>query len=764
MYSSSIAAAAAILLARKSLHQCMAYLLTAFIAAVDSAKRVRSRPVMSAISGATTGLPAFDNAALRKLRVAAEFHGPPRQVAGAHFVRTRPLPLVEPRLVARSDSVLELLQLGHLADADLELFLSGNELMPGSDPAAHCCERARAAGLLAPPAQLRTRPFDRARSCSCARARTHAPHPHASRADFARANAHADCGHQFGAFAGQLGDGAAMYLGEVAGARGRWELQLKGAGPTPFSRTSDGRKVLRSSIREFLGSEAMHGLGIATTRAASCVTSSSRVDRDIRYDGNARPEPCAVVARVARTFVRLGSFEVCRPRDSQTGRAGPSAQGGGEGSGEGGGGVAPLVGELIDYVADAHWLPGVAEAGASGSAARARALLDAVVERTAALAAHWQSVGFTHGVLNTDNLSIVGDTLDYGPYGFMQHFSRLFTPNGSDNAGRYSYGNQPDAVAWDMRSFAQTLALADALPAADAAEAAARFQRLYQAEALARFRRKLALTADGPRAAGGVDSPTAAAVAAVAADADAAAAAAAADDSLVLALFEALEASGADMSGAFLALGHLPRAVHAALAAGATPLSTPAVAAEMERALDRLARVCTTRVRAAALARPSLPERALEQLVAIRASEPSRLGLYGVSDELLDFQLEQLARQRALAALPTDAAKAERDAAAWRAWLRAYVERLALEGADAVSLDAREAAMLSANPHFILREHLLQRAIARAEQGEPGAVVDLLGRARAPYPSAPLDEAGWRELVASLPPDSALDFCLTCSS
>ena len=198
----------------------------------------------------------------------------PFQVPGACFSRVTPTPLDNPHLVAFSTSALELIDLD--ADAAKEpkftTYFGGNEIIPGSQPAAHCY-----------------------------------------------------CGHQFGSFAGQLGDGATMYLGEIINGKGeRWELQFKGAGLTPYSRSADGRKVLRSSIREFLCSEAMHHLGVPTTRAGTCVTSDSRVVRDIFYDGNPIRERCTVITRIAPTFLRFGSFEIFKAPDEQTGRKGPS--------------------------------------------------------------------------------------------------------------------------------------------------------------------------------------------------------------------------------------------------------------------------------------------------------------------------------------------------------------------------------------------------------------------------------------------------------
>jgi len=256
-------------------------------------------------------------------------------------------------------------------------------------------------------------------------------------------------GHQFGNFAGQLGDGAAMYLGEILSDIGyeqnsstpvsttqsvsvsesdnnhhRWELQLKGAGLTPYSRTADGRKVLRSSIREFLCSEAMYYLGIPTTRAGSLVTSDSTVERDPFYDGNSIDERCTIVSRIAPNFFRFGSFEIFKSADPGKSRAGPSA------------GNAELKKRLLDHVLT--YYPSI-----QATAQAPSELLREVVKRTAELVALWQAAGWVHGVLNTDNLSIMGLTIDFGPFGFMEHYDSEYVPNGSDNSGRYCYEAQP---------------------------------------------------------------------------------------------------------------------------------------------------------------------------------------------------------------------------------------------------------------------------------------------------------------------------------
>jgi uncharacterized protein YdiU (UPF0061 family) len=240
-------------------------------------------------------------------------------------------------------------------------------------------------------------------------------------------------GHQFGHWAGQLGDGRAIVLGTHTNARGeRYDLQLKGAGPTAYSRRADGRAVLRSSLREFVCSEAMHGLGIPTTRALSLVLTGDRVVRDMFYDGRPEAEPGAIVCRVAPSFVRFGHFEL--PRSA---------------------GDITLLRALADYVVDAHFPSAAALAGEE----RYAAFFREVAERTARLAVEWMRVGFVHGVLNTDNMSILGLTIDYGPYGFVEDFDPSFTPNTTDAQGRrYRFGAQPSIAAWNVERLAVALA------------------------------------------------------------------------------------------------------------------------------------------------------------------------------------------------------------------------------------------------------------------------------------------------------------------
>lgn len=229
-------------------------------------------------------------------------------------------------------------------------------------------------------------------------------------------------GHQFGQFVSQLGDGRAMLLGEICNAAGQiWEVQLKGAGATPYSRRGDGRAVLRSSIREYLCSEAMHGLGIPTSRAL-CIVGSD----DVVYRESA--ETAAVLTRLAPSHVRFGSFEVFFHRQQ-----------------------FEQVKTLADFVIKNHY------AEFTNAADKYRLFLREITRRTAELMAHWQAVGFCHGVMNTDNMSILGLTLDYGPFGFMENFNAGYICNHSDPQGRYAYDQQPQIGLWNLSALAHAL-------------------------------------------------------------------------------------------------------------------------------------------------------------------------------------------------------------------------------------------------------------------------------------------------------------------
>jgi len=322
----------------------------------------------------------FDNSYVRSLPGDPEGRNFVRRVSGASYSRVDPIPVSAPRLLAWSDDCAALLGIARPASdtgPTVEV-LAGNRLVPSMQPYA-----ARYGG------------------------------------------------HQFGVWAGQLGDGRAITLGELTPRPGeRWELQLKGAGRTPYSRTADGRAVLRSSIREFLCSEAMHFLGVPTTRALSLVATGDVVVRDMFYDGNPQAEPGAVVCRVAPSFVRFGNFEIHASLGERT-----------------------VLQALADYLITHHF----PELGTPGPRVYEQWFQE-ICRRTAILLAHWMRVGFVHGVMNTDNMSILGLTIDYGPYGWLEGYDPAWTPNTTDLPGRrYSYGHQPDVAAWNLARLAGAL-------------------------------------------------------------------------------------------------------------------------------------------------------------------------------------------------------------------------------------------------------------------------------------------------------------------
>ncbi|TVZ57890.1 uncharacterized protein YdiU (UPF0061 family) [Flavobacteriaceae bacterium MAR_2010_105] len=237
-------------------------------------------------------------------------------------------------------------------------------------------------------------------------------------------------GHQFGSWAGQLGDGRAINLGEVDHNTKLWTLQLKGAGETPYSRSADGLAVLRSSIREYLCSEAMHHLGVPTTRALSLALTGDQVLRDVMYDGNPAYEKGAVVTRVSPSFLRFGSYELFAARQD-----------------------IDTLKTLVNFTINRHF----SYLGKPNKEVYIQFFAE-VSQRTLDMIIHWQRVGFVHGVMNTDNMSILGLTIDYGPYGWLEGFDFGWTPNTTDSKHkRYRYGNQPNIGLWNLYQLANAL-------------------------------------------------------------------------------------------------------------------------------------------------------------------------------------------------------------------------------------------------------------------------------------------------------------------
>jgi len=271
-------------------------------------------------------------------------------------------------------------------------------------------------------------------------------------------------GHQFGNWAGQLGDGRAINLGEIK----NWAVQLKGSGPTPYSRTADGLAVLRSSVREYLCSEAMHHLGVPSTRALSLSLTGDQVLRDVMYNGNPAHERGAIVSRVAKSFLRFGNFEIFSSRND----------------------IKNLK-ILTDYTIKSHF----SHLGKPSKEVYLQ-FFQEVTNKTLEMIIHWQRVGFVHGVMNTDNMSILGLTIDYGPYGWLEGFDFEWTPNTTDKQHkRYRYGNQPTIGLWNLYQLANALypLIEEAAPLEEILEG---YKSSFEKKSQDMMRAKLGLTSD----------------------------------------------------------------------------------------------------------------------------------------------------------------------------------------------------------------------------------------------------------------------------
>uniref|UniRef100_A0A673BG91 Selenoprotein O n=2 Tax=Sphaeramia orbicularis TaxID=375764 RepID=A0A673BG91_9TELE len=596
----------------------------------------------------------FDNLALRKLPMDPSEEPGVRQVKGACFSRVKPQPVTKPRFVAVSHEALALLGLNGeevMNDPLGPEYLSGSKVMPGSEPAAHCY-----------------------------------------------------CGHQFGQFAGQLGDGAACYLGEVKvppgqdpellreNPSGRWEIQVKGAGLTPYSRQADGRKVLRSSIREFLCSEAMFFLGIPTTRAGSVVTSDSRVIRDVYYSGHPRHEKCSVVLRIAPTFIRFGSFEIFKRADEFTGRQGPSY------------GRDEIRGQMMDYVIEMFY-PEIQQ-NFPDRVERNVAFFREVMVRTARLVAQWQCVGFCHGVLNTDNMSILGVTLDYGPYGFMDRFDPDFICNASDNSGRYSYQAQPAICRWNLVKLAE--ALAPELPPDRAEAVIDEYMDLYNGFYLENMRKKLGLLKK--------EEPE--------------------DEMLITELLQTMHNTGADFTNTFRSLSQIPCPVEGETEGEDLIRQTTGLLLEQCASLEELK----------AANKPTMDPRELAMLLSLAQSNPTLFQM--ISDRMtIARQLDKLSKLKNLMETGQEELRSKQ-AEEWTSWITRYRKRLGreLEGQSDIQAvqDERVKVMDSTNPRVVLRNYIAQNAIEAAENGDFSEVQRVLKVLEKPFSAQPgLELPAW---------------------
>jgi len=659
-----------------------------FITSTLTIKRVLAykRTIMSSSSSSLASLSksleniSFDNRNIRSLPIDPEKRIFNRQVSNSIFSLVQPTPVINPTTLATSIDAFELLGIKNVIDDEVSKYLSGNNIMHGSTPAAHCY-----------------------------------------------------CGHQFGTFVGQLGDGATMYLGEIINEETgmRWELQLKGAGPTPYSRAADGRKVLRSSVREFLCSEGMHFLNIPTTRSASCVTSDTTVERDPLYDGNAIDEKCTIISRIAPNFFRFGSFEIFKSREASD-RVGPSA------------GNLSLKKQLLDYVL--LYYPEILKKyetnEQTNDSSMYKEFFNEIMHRTAQLVAKWQSVGFVHGVLNTDNMSIMGLTIDYGPYGFMEGFDKDFVPNGSDNGGRYSYQKQPEVCKWNLLKLAEMLD--PLIPLVESVSILGQYDSIYEAFYIKEMRGKLGLLTE-------LES----------------------DKELIEDLFTTIDSTSTDFTDTFQALTDY--------------ISSLKTSQDMKSLIDKLvSRSQSPTEKIAALRRKMKihrlqmhPEQ-IQQLWMLLQSNAAEVSEMFSGAPVEEIRAEILVEKNKLDKLMNAAMEIKRlesvtveskekaDRELLNSWVKKYAERIVQDDESTGDrTDTRVNIMSSKNPTFILRNWIAQDAIKLAESGDYSKVKSVLSLLKTPFDrkfNTFLTNFGCDDRYFRKTPSSASSLICTCSS
>lgn len=462
----------------------------------------------------------------------------------------------------------------------------------------------------------------------------------------------------------------------------RWEIQLKGAGQTPFSNNRDGRKVLRSSIREFLCCEAMFHLGIPTTRAGCCVTSDTFVDRDKNHTGKTVKERASLVLRIAPTFLRFGSFEIFKAPDPLTGYQGPSA------------GKVDILHQLLDYTIN-NFFPQISTKEFHCRKERYLAFYKEVVLSTAGLVADWQCVGFCHGVANTDNTSIIGITIDYGPFGFLDYYDPNYISQSYDPRKRNSYKNQPEILKWNLLKLAE--AIQDVVPLQELRSA---LEELFDCEFEKRYYGKMKLKLGLLKK----ELPT--------------------DKNLIKCLFDTMEETGADFTNTFRCLYRV------------TPMNCTQTESD-EDIVEYLVSQCVS-LKALISSNSKVIEWSQMMATARDAWRFTPNVISHLEKEAEKHLLDDEHRKQKVKRLKmlTQDEKEIKDRKLWTKWIGLYRERLDQEfdqqNFDEVNRERVEV-MKSNNPRFVLRNFVAQRAVDAAENGDFSVVRHLLKRLETPY-------------------------------
>jgi len=605
-------------------------------------------------------------------------------VKGFNYSRVKPTPKENPRIVSLSPPALSLLDLDSSQiekDHDSVLYLSGNKDISNSEPIAHCY-----------------------------------------------------CGFQFGSFAGQLGDGRAITLGDIKNQRGElWELQLKGSGLTPYSRFADGKAVLRSSIREYLCSEALWALGIPTTRAASLIVSDTVAERDPMENGKVIMEKCAVVMRLAPSFWRFGSFEIFKGIDEESGRRGPSN-----------GLEKEMMPSMLDYLL-VNYFPDIQRLEKEKGYLREDCWLEMYYEiarRTASLVALWQCYGFCHGVLNTDNMSILGLTIDFGPFGFIDYFDKGFICNHSDESGRYSYENQPNIGKWNLNKLAE--ALQSHLPVEKMKEFVSQnYDKVYREHYFTKMREKLGFYC--------VETDQ--------------------DISLIEELFEVMHLNASDFTNTFRKLTHIKIPNN---------LSQLEISQEI---LEEFVGLSPPKEVLAMRYKPHFSEEQLQKVKELAETNIQLLLRMGITPTFIDHEEEKMKKFKE--ALNIDEEKVKKEIVErWKKWLNKYSDRLFKEAQVLIKEDEESKSleflvkekidsieklqtyrikkMNEINPIYILRNYMAEEAIQKAENGDFSGVNKLLKILLNPF--EPKEGENEEQKYQKCPPKWAAEICVSCSS